>query len=374
MEKEVDETVVAEAPAPETLAYPEGDARNDVAAAIASLKKPAEPEAAAAKTDDHPEPVIDKGDHPSDPKRYADGTFKPVKQEAAPEKAAAPEPKSPPVDNTAKASTEQPSTAANAPPVSWAADAKAQWAAIPPAIQNAVLKREAEVSSGFKQKSEEVRRYEGMIAPVAQEAARLGLQTEQALGALMSAHHSLQRNAPAAIAQLAAQYGVDLATLASNPPAVQTQQFDPVVSQLSQTVQSLENRLAGFLETQTMSVIDSFAHEHPHYEAVEEQIAEILPFVQRNNPGISSVDALTKAYEQAIWLNPDVRAKLISEQQAQVQQTQTQATQSKAKQAAKAAVSIKGASNGMSAPPRMPVEANGSVYDDIRAALHQLRQ
>lgn len=381
MEKELDDNVVAEAPAPE-LAYPEGDARNDVAAAIASLKKPAEEEAPAVEADAHPEPVEDKGDHPSDPKRYADGTFKPVKadkpisDEPAPDKAAASDTKLPPVDNTAKASTEQPSNAVGAPPVSWAAEAKAAWAGLSPAIQNAVLKRESEVSAGFKQKSEEVRRYEGMIAPVAQEAARLGMQPDQALSALMAAHHALQRNAPAAIARLASQYGVDLATLASNPPAAQTQQFDPMVSQLSQTVQSLESRLSGYLQNQTMSIVDSFAKDpkHPHYEAVESEIAELLPVIQQANPGLSPYETLEKAYDRAIWSNADVRAKLIAEQTAQVQRTQVQALQSKAKQATKAAVSIKGASNGSAPPPKANGTAGGSVYDDVRAAIHQLRQ
>jgi hypothetical protein len=370
------EDVEASAPATVEHVNPADDVRNDVAEAIKSLKgqaAEAAPVEAEATADDHPEP-IGKEDHPTDPARFADGKFKPTKSEAAPVEAA-PDPKLPPVDNTAKPSTEQPSTAVGAAPVSWAAEAKASWASLPPAIQNAVLKREAEVSSGFRQKSEEVRRYEQVIAPVAQEAARLGLQPDQAINALMSAHHALQQNAPAAIARLAQQYGVDLATLASNPPAIQQQpRHDPMVSQLTQHVSKLESQLSGFLQNQTLGVVEKFASENPHYAAVEEDIARLIPMVQQANPGLPAHDVLSKAYEQAIWVNPDVRAKLIAEQTAQAQQKQAETIKVKSAQAAKAAVSIRGASNGASAP-KMPTPASGGdVYDDVRAAINSLRQ
>jgi hypothetical protein len=377
------DVVAADAPANVEPLNQADEVRNDVAEAIKSLKTKAtvpsdDIQADAVKdgilVDGHPAPIEDKGDHPSDPKRYADGTFKPVKQEAAPEKAAAPETKLPPVDNTAKPSTEQPSTAVGAAPVSWAAEAKASWASLSPVIQNAVLKREAEVSNGFRQKSEEVRRYEQVIAPVAQEAARLGMQPDQAINALMSAHHALQQNPSAAIARLAQQYGVDLATLASNPPAIQEQaRPDPMVSQLTQHVSKLESQLSGFLQNQTLGVVEKFASEHPHYAAVEEDIARLIPIVQQTNPGLPAHEVLSKAYEQAIWVNPDVRAKLISEQAVQTQQSKTEAIKVKSSQAQKAAVSIKGSSNGAAAG-KMPPPSGGDVYDDVRAAIQSLRQ
>lgn len=365
--------VVAPAPASVEPVSQAEDVRNDVAAALTSLKaKAAEaaPVEVEAPADDHPEP-LDKGDHPSDPKRYADGTFKPVKQEAAPEKAAAPDPKLPPVDNTAKPSTEQPSTAVGAAPVSWAAEAKASWASLPPAIQNAVLKREAEVSSGFRQKSDEVRRYEQVIAPVAQEAARLGMQPDQAINALMSAHHMLQQDAPAAIARLAQQYGVDLATLASNPPAIQAQpRHDPMVSQLYQTVTTLQSRLDDISNTEMKKHYESVSSK-PHFEQVRQDMARI---VQTLPPHLTAAEMFEQAYEQAVWVNPEVRAQLIAEQTAQTQQKQAETLQVKAKQAAKAAVSIRGASNGANAPKMPPLNSGGDVYDDVRAAIHALRQ
>lgn len=387
-EKIVDD-VVAEAPAPVEHVSQADEVRNDVAEAIKSLKTKAAPEVEAPTVvDDHPDPIEDKGDHPSDPKRYADGTFKPVKQEAAPEKAAAPDPKLPSTDAVTKASTQVDSNQSSAPPVGWTADGKQAWAALqqqignlPPEIQTSVralqreaVRREEQMNAGGRQWSEEKRRYEQVIAPVAQEAAKLGLQPDQAINALMAAHRALQQNAPVAIARLAQQYGVDLATLASNPPAIQEQaRPDPMVSQLTQHVSKLESQLSGFLQNQTLGVVEKFASEHPHYAAVEEDIARLIPMVQQTNPGLPAHEVLTKAYEQAIWANPDVRAKLISEQTAQAQQSKTETIKVKSAQAQKAAVSIKGASNG-SAAGKMPPPTGGDVYDDVRAAIQSLRQ
>src|SRR5690606_28354560 len=144
-------------------------------------------------------------------------------------------------------------------------------------------------------------------------------------------------------------------------------------SQLTQHVSQLESQLSGFLQNQTLGVVEKFASEHPHYAAVEEDIARIIPIVQQSNPGLPAHDVLSKAYEQAIWVNPEVRAQLIAEQAAQAQQKQAETIKVKSAQAQKAAVSIKGASNGASAA-KMPPPSGGDVYDDVRAAIQSLRQ
>lgn len=365
------ETVDSGAQTPEPLGYAD-DVRNDVAEVYKSLKAKAaedEKEPDDAPADEHPEPVADERP------RGADGKFvakdKTEIQEAAPEKVEAAPAVILPTDDKTKPSVEQPSTAAVVAPVSWAADAKALWASLPPAIQQAVSKRETEMANGGRQWSEEKRRFETTLAPLAQETARLGMSVEQGLNALLSAHHRLNRDPAGAIAQLAQQYGVDLATLASNPPAEQSR-FDPMVSQLTQHVSSLESQLQGFLQNQTMGVVDKFAAENPHYAAVEEQIASLIPLIQQREPGLSPSEVLTKAYDQAIWLNPDVRQKLIDEQAQTAQQQQQQALQAKAQKAAKAAVSVKGSSNGVAPAPKAP-PSGGDVYDDVRNAIHQLR-
>src|SRR5262245_59680439 len=112
------------------------DANEDVRAAIAQLKGgepetelPIEPIVEAAPELPEPEPKANDRARDESGKFVAKSEPKPAK-DAAPAKAAAPAKELPPSDNT-KASASQPSTAASAPPVSWAADAKGQWASLP---------------------------------------------------------------------------------------------------------------------------------------------------------------------------------------------------------------------------------------------------
>lgn len=356
---------------------PGDDVRNDVAAAIAQLKGDAPDAPVAGEPPDVAADAAPEAPQVSEPERprAPDGKFLPKDKaaEVAPIAAAPVDPKSPPLD-TPKASTAQPSTAVGAPPVSWAADAKTTWNALPPAVQAAVLKRESEVSTGFKQKSDEVRRYEAMIAPVAEAARVRGIPAEQGLQMLIAAQKALDTNPAQAIAHIAASYGIDLAALAQNPPAPQQRVEQAVPPQFVEKVSTLESRLNEFLTNQTVGVVESFAKSpgHEHYEAIESDLLRLIPMVQQQEPGLPHQEVLQKAYDQAIWLNPDVRAKIIAEQRTQADTQRTAAVATKAASAKKAAVSVKGSSGG-AMPPAKQANGSGDVYDDVRAALNQLR-
>lgn len=337
------------------------DVNNDVAAAIESLKGESEP-LASEPTEEQSADTRARG---------ADGKF--TSKEAAPEKAAATDPKSPPPGDTTKASTEQPSTAAGAPPVSWAADAKAGWASLPPAIQTAVLKREAEVSAGFRQKSEDVRRYEQTLTPIAQESQRRGISTEEGIQRLISGNQFLEQQPAQAILWLAQKNGIDLAELASNPPAAPQQvRTDPVFAQVTQTVQSLQNRLNEITIGQNTSMVEAFAASQPHYADVEESLPALIKEVQATQPHLTPGETLQAAYDRAIWLNPDVRAKIIAEQTATARQSAVTPLVDKSRQAQRAAVSVKGSSAASTPPARRP-QGDGSVHDDVRDAIAQLK-
>jgi hypothetical protein len=358
---------------------PRDEVADDVRSAIASLRgeapeapEPPPAEVAEPETAETVETVTE--DRPRGP----DGKFLPkaaaeVSKDAAPEKAAAPAPITPPSDNT-KASAAQPSTAVGAPPVSWAADVKQAWPSLPPAVQQAVLKRETEVSNGFRQYSEQVRRYETAIAPVAEAAQRHGVPVETAIQRLMSAQEHLDRDPRAAIAWLAQSYNVDLSDLATNPPASQqpARSEQVVPPQVMNTISSLEQRLNGMLMDQNMSAVEQFAQANPHYGDVEDQLPGIMRELTASNPSLSGAPLLKAAYDRAIWLNPDVRAKLIAEQQAQTTQTKVAQVAAKASQAGRAAVSIKG-SSAPAAAPRRPETNGNDVYADVKASIEQLR-
>jgi len=354
---------------------------DDVRAAIASLQGE-EGAASDVDTQSSGEPDVVLGVLPdsgmageaqkaTEKPRAPDGKF--TKAEAAPVKAA-PAQKSPAPEDVTKASPE-PSKASVAPPVSWAADAKAQWASLPPAIQQAVLKREDEASRGFAQYSERTKAYERALAPLAQEAQRRGMSVEDGIQRLLDGERFLSQQPAQAILWLAQQHGLDLNQLASTPPAPQMPaRSEAIPPEFIRHVSSLEERLNGFFMDQNMSAVQQFAADpkNAHYADVEDQLPGIVQMMVAQYPSLKGVPLLQKAYEHAVWLNPDVRDRLIAERAAQTQQTTTQKVAQKANQAARAAVSIKG-SGGAGVPPKPKVNGSGDVYDDVRASIEQLR-
>ena len=348
------------------------DVNNDVAAAIASLKGENDvnvsPEVAQVdggnRSPDAPVEGVDAGDTRA---RGPDGKFLP--KESAPEQVAA-QPKLPPAEDVTKASV-QPSQAVT-PPVSWAAEAKQAWASIPPAVQQAVLKREQEASNGIRQYSEKVAHYEQALAPIAQEATRRGMSPDDAIKRLIDGNTFLETQPAQAILWLAQKNGLDLNELASNPPAFQQQaRPDPVISQVSHTVQTLEQRLAQIEFGNNLTIAQQFAASKPYYADVEEQLPDFIKEVQRIDPSLTGIALLEKAYERAIWLNPDVRSKVQAAERETAEKARLATVQAKATQASQAAVSVKG-SSATAAPPRQAASSGGDIYDDVRAAIRQV--
>lgn len=366
MADDKEEVAAALTEAPQEAVAHRDDVHNDVAAAIASLKGEGDPPQAVAQEEPEAKPAED-----ATRARGPDGKF--IAKEAAPEQAAAPEPKSPTPESQAKPS-EQPSTAAVAAPVSWSAEAKALWGSLPPAIQQAALKRETEASNGIRQYSEKVAQYEQALAPLAQEAQRRGLSTADGIQRLMDGQRFLEQQPAQAILWLAQQNGIDLAELASNPPAApQPSRPDPVYAQVSQTVQTLEQRLQQIEFGNNLTVAQQFAASKPYYADVEAQLPDFIREVLAVDPSLQGLPLLEKAYERAIWLNPDVRAKIQAEEHAKAEQARLAEVAAKANQASRAAVSVKG-SSAPPAPPRKPNGSdNGTVYDDVRAAIQYHR-
>ncbi len=343
--------------APDAPAAQRDDVHSDVAAAIASLRGEAT----------EPDPA-----EQGETRARADGKF--IQKDAAPPaeaaQAAAPDPKSPPADNL-KAPA-QPSNA-DEPPTSWAADAKTSWSSLPPAIQTAVLKREAEITEGFRQKSDDLRRYESALAPLQQESQRFGLSVDEGIKRLLDGQRFLEQKPVEAIQWLAQRHGINLAQLATDPNAVVPQRpaVDPSVAHLVNTIPLLEQRLASFEVGQNMTMVQSFAANHPHYAEVEDRLPDLIKEIKAANPQMDPQKVLESAYERAVWLTPDVRAKVIASQQQEEAEKARAAAAEKASQAKRAAVSIKG-SSGTAVPPKRE-EAGGDVFDDVRQAMRQLR-
>ncbi len=239
------------------------------------------------------------------------------------------------------AETEKPLDA----PQSWSADDKEMFATLPRKAQEAVLRRESEREQFVAQKSQELaslkRDYEPvdrLIGPRKEAWAVNGFTVETGLNHLLSISDFASRDKAGFVRWYAQTHNLDLQALASDQGAIDPQ------------IQALHQRLAQF-ETQerqrqeatvnqnrqsVKSAIDAFSADtkaHPHYAAVQSDMAAMIPSLAQANPGASHKELLDLAYQKAVWANPTTREKLQAEQKREADKAAAAAAD-KAKKAA----------------------------------------
>ena len=291
---------------------------------------------------------------------------------AAPEKAA-PEPAAKPITATTEAREAPqpaPSTAPTGkPPPGWSPEAKAAWATFPPAVQQAVLKREEEVSSGFKQKSDELRRLQeidGIVAPRRAYYQRFGFKSDaEAINHLMTLSDSMERDPASTIAHLAQHYRVDLARMTGGQPQ-QPQQQQPQIQPQQQNIPAVVREQIQLVRAQ--EIVSEFEQSPPeHYQDVKPLMKQLLEIGQAND--------MQDAYDKAVWMTPELREKKLEAQKAEEEAKRQAAATPKLAQKLKASnASLNGAPHGT--PSNRPNGAAkgtfGEVTDDVRAAISQL--
>jgi hypothetical protein len=331
---------------------------------------------------------VGNGDTPSDASadvvaetraRDPSGKFVPKSEaetqtKAAPEKVAAATDS--PSTDAAKASTETVQAAAVAPPAGWTAAEKALWPTLPPAVQAAVSRREQQADQGGRQWSDEKRRYEAVLSPVAEAARRNGLSTEQGLQSLLNAQSFLERDPTAAIKWLAQSHGVNLATLAGQPdvPSAQTPDIEAIVRQAVQRtvtpmVAPIQERWQqeehSRQETTTQMVVDFAASPgHEHFNGVEEEIMAMIPPLKARNPTWTPQQVLQEAYDRATFANPATRQTILAAQETAAEAKRREEASQRATKARGAAVSVTGSPQGSAGQ-----EPAGSLRDEIMRAM-----
>lgn len=251
------------------------------------------------------------------------------------------------------------STPAGEPPKGWSAEAKAKWSSVPPEIQASVLKREQEINDGGRRWSEEKRHYEEMITPVRDLAQRHGVSERESITRLTNAQKSLDENPARFINWLAQSYKVDLAQLATNPgyqpaPVAQRVQTPDVTSIVDQVVsQRLEQR-------ELNREIENFAKDpaRTHFESVRDVMAHLIDS--------GKAETLADAYDQAVWVIPEVRQQILSEQQSRAAEDTRAQDQAKVTKARNTAVSIKG--SPLTAPSSSAPKDFDTVHDAVMDA------
>lgn len=318
---------------------------DDIAADIRKALEP-EPEAIAPAAPEPVEEPQEESEQQETRARGADGKFVAKEAETAQDI----------TDQPSEEVAEPPSQAVTRPPSSWSPAAKAEFDKLPPAVQQAVAKREQEIDQGLRRKAEEVKRYqplEDLIAPRRSKWNLAGMDDASALRTLFAAQDVLETNAVQGIQHLMRAYGVTAAQLTGQPseaqPVGQPTQDNALLQRIAQLEQSLQNR-----EQETyQSQVEAFQNDpaNLYFENVRSEMAVLLQSGKAKD--------LKEAYEMACWMRPDIRSLL------QVPQVSKQADVEKVERAKRAGASV----TGSPAETGSAYKSNGSIEDDIRAAM-----
>lgn len=239
----------------------------------------------------------------------------------------------PAADATVK-KIDQPSDAAQEPvkppaieaPNSWSAEMKAKFGALPPEAQQYIADREREAHQAITQKGEQIKAFEPIRQTLDQHRevfVKNGVTEAEGISKLLAADRFLESNPVEAIKWLANSYGVDLRQFVTgNPQQDQSQQPSSEVFQLRRELAEIKNSLTARerseQQAQTATVaqtIEKFASENPYFNDVEDELMGMIPVIKSKEPGLNYTEVLKKAYDRAVYANPDVRQRLQADQQ-----------------------------------------------------------
>lgn len=258
-------------------------------------------------------------------------------------------------------------------PTSWSAVAKAEWAKLPPAIQQEVLKREGDVAKGFEERATRLKSYEPIeqaLEPVRQALDLRGVSPAQYIGQLVAAEQYLQKSPVEAIQYLAKSYGVDLQGL-TQQQAESSQ--DPAMTAVQQQLREIEQRQTQHFQELANQQIQSAGKQieafkadpkHKHFDAVYDDMVALAGLEKQRG----AQPTLESLYEKAIWANPTIRAQILAEQKAE-QEARDKAEKAKRLTDAKRQEGVNLSTEG--ATGQTP--AYGSIEEELAAAYDRIQ-
>lgn len=259
------------------------------------------------------------------PDRAADGKFAKRNHVAD---ALAPEAEEPAATETQDQSPDEgqaePPKAAIEPPTSWSGEMKAKFAALPPDAQEYIAQRERDAHARITQLGQQAKAFEPLSKVLEQHQdlfASKGLTPDDGINRLLTVQRALDADPHATIQRLAQMYGVTLPTgePGSENPQVSFLQdrIAQLEGQIRETREKVVSREQREVETQRqtiVSAVDEFAKSKPDYDILEPYIEEAVRLIRMKEPNAPVKDVLEQAYEKAVWLHPDTRAKRIAEE------------------------------------------------------------
>ncbi len=255
-------------------------------------------------------------------------------------------------------------------PNGWKPDIAAAWPTLPENVRAEIHRRESDFHNGlatYREAAETGRQYQQVMAPYMGTMQQYGIDPLQQVGSLMQAHYTLALGSPqdkiALFKQIAADYQVDLSQLSGEAPYV-----DPAVSALQQRLQSIESvqqqSLRQAQEAQRREVqqkVEAFFSD-PANKYANDCWPQIETLVRAGTP-------LEEAYKQAIWMNPEVRAKVIAEQEQAAKEAREKAAREAAAKAATATTST----TRVQAKGFRPTATPGSMDETLQETLKEIK-
>lgn len=320
------------------------------------------------------------------PEKGDDGRFISAnpKPEAAPPEAT---PAAPITDQPAQPEGGTPQ-ASIAPPDSWSAENKAEFAKLPPAMQAYIAQREGDAHKAITQKGEELKRFEPwqrVIEPHAQRIRSLGVSEPEFVNRLLVAEQQLTdpRTRVDAFRWLAQQYGQDLSQLAtptqpgvaaSNTPADPAlaaiiQKVDGLTSWATQQEQQRERAQAAREAAATRdaaSKAEAFLNDpkYPYAKELEADMSALILASRRLGQELT----LEQAYAKATRANDQVWQKIETERSDKAKkEAEAEAARKAAEVKKRAPLVVKPRGSGALAP-----SSKLSLEDRMRDAYDRL--
>ncbi len=245
-------------------------------------------------------------------------------------------------------------------PASWSPAIKDEWTQLPSAIQETILKREADFQKGLQQYAERSKSYdevETILEPIKQKLNLSGHTSAQYLQQMVAVDRLLQTQPLEGLKYVAQVYGIGLDQL--SPVADQVDEYqDPQLTAVNSKVDTLENLVhqqQQAIDAQAASPlqaqIDAFKTDpkHPHFEKLKVSMGRAM--LAAEEEGV--VMNMEQAYENAMWGDPELRGEMQAQQALVVAEKRKKETQDKALKAKKAAsVNVSSNGTGKGANPR----------------------
>ena len=256
---------------------------------------------------------------------------------------------------TAETAQEQAKPAIDAP-ISWTAERKAEFASLPPTLQEYISQRDKESHEAITRAGQQIKAFEpirGVIEQFAPVFQKNGLQPHEGIARMMAVNEMLEANPETAIREIAKAYGVNLSGQTEQNAEPASREVAELKAELARVKSHLtaqdRQREAAANETLAREIAD-FAKDKPHFESVRKVMAGLM--------SSGAAETMQEAYDRAVYADPTIRQSILADQQ-KANEEKRKAEEAERVKAAKKAAGVNVKSSPAHPGPR-------SLDDDLR--------